>query len=338
MTDNIKLYEEIVEHIRNQKVENAEIGLLVEFPHSGHRQKTSGMLLSKRGRHLGEERYVKKVSIVLLIKKPRAKSPHFQAVEIRWKGCWWWGWFREKNCANCQFFDMKQKIQVYELSKDGEYTGGRISNYYVLNLSEYKFSIRALMRSLKSLEKRLKKDSIPVKNLKFLATCDDLKWLNRVNPKYIRKMLKQQIKFQKNNEIIRKIIGTEREINSLKYKLESREDDLLEAKDRLHPNLSKLWSLLGWPIVWEIWGVFKLIIAFFVVGFALGISDYFGNKVDLDTPILIGGLLLLSLVIKPFRYYRTLSRWTDHLFLRQGRIERSRVRQTEEHYRNYKKT
>ena len=163
-TETIMRYEEIVEHIKKQSVGNAEtcIGILLECPLSRHQQEAHGVLLNKWGGYLGREWYLTKASLVLLMKKPRTKVSNFSTVEVSWKA-WWRSRFAKKSFAGQKFVLCREKIEVCEVSKDGQYVGGKIFGLYVLDLSEYEFSLRHLMGNLKSLEKRLKKDNVHVK-------------------------------------------------------------------------------------------------------------------------------------------------------------------------------
>lgn len=325
---------DIVEQISQQAGVRLGVGVLVEYPLSRPRQKVFGTLLGKwAGKHTAPYN-VRKASVVLLVEGHQHRTTTvFSAVPICWKS-WQRARFANSSLDGCEFVRQDEQIQICELQDDGQYTGGQISDFYVLDLSGQISDVFDLMAYAKALRESLINCCYEVEDLKFLATCDDLEWLAVCYPKYVPKPLNERVMEVQKDEAEAETDAIKNDIKYIKSKLRNRQNDLLEAKDRFQTRWRPLRKFLGLPGISIIWSVVKLTLAFVVAGFVFGISDFFGNSVNSGLYVSSGLSALIVITYKVIRYFRKISQRTDKFFANHRRIEESRERRTEEYFNN----
>lgn len=332
------LFEDVVKQISQQAGVRVGVGVLVEYPLSRPRQKSLETLLSKgrRGRKYTAPYNVRQASVVLLVEKHRSRATVFTAVQILWKR-WWRVWLANATIAGCHFVRQDEQIKVCELQDNGQYFGGHISDFYVLDLNGQILDIFDLMARAKALKKKLINSNLNVKDLKFLAVCDDLEWLARRYPSNVPKPFKQQVKSRQKEKAKDSIDSKKMELDVLKSKWESKKYDLLEVKDRKHPNRRWFWKLINNNIVRELIDVVILILVFllvivgFVINYLLGLSIL---TIFLGSVFLLILISILYYIAKIVFYYRSWSEKINKFLNRFSHIEESRGRKTEEYYSN----
>lgn len=229
------LFEDIVQQISQQAGVRVGVGVLVEYPLSRPRQKVLGTLLGKWGRKHTAPHNVRKASVVLLVEGHQHRTTAvFSAVPICWKN---WQKVRSTNISfdGYEFFRQDEQIQICELQDDGQYAGGQISDFYVLDLSGQTPDVFDLMAHAKALRESLINRGYEPEDLKFFATCGDLEWLAVRYPKYVPEPLNERVMEVQQDEAEDDIDVIENDIKYIKSELENRQNDLLEARDRAKP-------------------------------------------------------------------------------------------------------
>ncbi len=336
------LLEEIVKEFGQQA--GMRVGVLVEYPRSKCCEEVLGTFLGRRDGCRGPEykggaEYkVRAASVVLLIEEQEhCKSKKFSAFKIDWgKGT------RSVNRTvdGCHFDIQNKKIEVCELRDGSQIVKGQVSNFFVLNLSEQSPSMPELVAYAADIERKLIEFNVKIENLKFLATCDDLKWLYVCDPKHVPEPLNQYVKSIQQEKVELKIASIDTKIVFTKSKLKSLENDLLEAQDRLHPCRRWVKKLLGIPIIGEIirlgLGIYAFSISILIYVFRITIYGDFAFSPGADAAISSGVVFLLVIAIGTVGHYKKLSRWIDKFSTMNSRIEESRKRQAEKLYENRK--
>lgn len=156
--------------------------------------------------------------------------------------------------------------------------------------------------------------NVNVENLEFLATCDDLKWLAVGYPDYVPEPVKKLVENFQKTEAKKAINDIEKEIKSIKTELEKRGNDLLDAKDRLHPFSRKIKKMLGHTIIFNIVSLGTAILALLATSIGLAISDIYGYAWYEGVIIFDGGTLLVVTFVKTLKYRRILSKRVDKFF------------------------
>ena len=340
----------VIQRIKRLPSARVGVGVLVEYPLSSPRHTVHGSLLGKWGKKHDAPHDIRKVSVVLLVEDTQSGNDPLTAVPIRWIGWWrvrWWRiiWKRarrfrsaKKRIGGCKLFDSNGQIQICELQDDGQCVGGHISDFYVLDLSGRTPDVLDSMAYAEALREILVNSSLDVEDLDFLATCDDLEWLARRDPKYIPKLVKYKVISLQKNVAEADIDGIENDIINLKFQLELRENDLLEAKDRLNPQRRWLKGFLGKPIIWQLTsfsiGIYAFFVSLFVFIFQVTIFNELLTSSNVNALALAGSIFLVVIFAETYRRNKKASEWAKKIFIKQNFIEESRDRQTEKHFQN----
>ena len=295
------LLEEIVKEFGQQA--GMRVGVLVEYPRSKCCEEVLGTFLGRRDGCRGPEykggaEYkVRAASVVLLIdEQEHCKSKKFSAFKILWD--------KDSGSVNrtvdgCHFDIQNKKIEVCELrdSKqrdDKQFLKGRVSNFFVLNLSEQSPSVPELVAYAADIEKKLIESDVCVENLEFLATCDDLKWLYLRYPCHVPEPVNELVKKIPKSKHKENINVIENDIKSIEAKLEKRRNDLLDAKDRSHPFRRKLTKLFGSSVIIELVSLGNAIVAVMATAIGIAIADIYGYAWYEGVLISDGGILLIN--------------------------------------------
>lgn len=325
------LLKEIVDKFGQQVI---GVGVLVEYQHSIDSQKVLGRLLGRRCGCRGAEHEVRAASVVLLIEKQgECEAEPLSAFSIILESGKRIESVSEK-VDECHFDMQYREIEICEMQDDRQFAKVQFSNFFILNLSEQTTNLLELVEYTKDTMNKLAEYNVDVENLKFLATCGDLEWLAARYPKYVPEPLNERVMEVQKDEAEADIGIIENDIKYIKSELVNRQNDLLEAKDRAKPQWRWLWSFLGNPIIHATGRICLFILAVLAVGFAFGISDYFGNSIVESASTFAGVIVFLVIVVNIFRYYKTLLQWLDRFFVRHRCIEESRIRQAEERFQN----
>lgn len=332
------LLEEIVEKFGQQA--GMRVGVLVEYPRSKCCEEVLGTFLGRRdgcrdAEYKGSSEYkVRAASVVLLIEEQeQCKSKKLNAFQILWdkriKSV-------NKTSDGCHFDIKNKKIKVWEVRDDKRYAKGLVSNFFVLNLSEQSPSMSELVAYAADIEKKLIEFNVSVENLGLLATYDDLKWLCVGHPCHIPKPVNRLVKKIPKSKHKKNINVIENDVKSLEAELEKRRNDLLDAKDRLHPFRGKLRKFFGSSIMIELVSLGNAIVAVAATAIGLAIADIYGIAWYEGVFISDGGTLLITASVKTIRYRRILSKRVNKFLNKYSCIEESRKRQAEKLYENRK--
>lgn len=334
------LFEDIVQQISQQAGVRVGVGVLVEYPLSRPRQKVLGTLLGKWGRKHTAPHNVRKASVVLLVEGHQHRTTAvFSAVPICWKN---WQKVRSTNISfdGYEFFRQDEQIQICELQDDGQYAGGQISDFYVLDLSGQTPDVFDLMAHAKALRESLINRGYEPEDLKFFATCGDLEWLAVRYPKYVPEPLNERVMEVQQDEAEDDIDVIENDIKYIKSELENRQNDLLEARDRAKPQWRWLKSFFAKPIIGELTSlgiaVYALFVSILAFVFQTTLNDLITSPNE-NALALAGGIFLVIIVVGTYRYNKKASKLAKGILMKQNCIEESRDRRTEKHFQNLQK-
>lgn len=333
-------FEEIVQQISQQAGASVGVGVLVEYPLSRPRHTVHGSLLDKGGRKHTAPYDVRKASVVLLVEGHQHRTTTvLSAVPIRWKS-WQRVRFANISLDGCEFVHQDKQIQICELQDDGQYAGGQISDFYILDLSGRTPDVFDLMAHAKALRESLINSGFEAEDLKFLATCGDLEWLAVRYPKYVPEPLSERVMEVQKDEAEADIDIIENDIKYIKSELGNRQNDLLEAKDRAKPQWRWLKSFFAKPIIGEltslgivVYALFASIMAFV---FQATLNDLITSPNE-NALALAGGIFLAVIVVGTYKYNKKASKLAKGILMKQNCIEESRDRQTEKHFQNLQK-
>ena len=333
-------FEEIVQQISQQAGASVDVGVLVEYPLSRPRHTVHGSLLDKRGRKYAAPYNVRKVSVALLVGgHQRRTTTVLSAVSTHWKS---WRRVRSTNISldGCEFVRQDEQIQICELQDDGQYAGGQISDFYVLDLSGKTPGVFDLMAYAKALRESLINSGFEPEDLKFLATCGDLEWLAVRHPKYVPEPLNEGVMAVQKDEAEADIDIIENDIKYIKSELGNRQKDLLEAKDRAKPQWRWLKSFFAKPIIGDLTGlvivIFALFASLFVFVFQATLNDLMTSTNE-NVLALAGGIFLVVILVGTYKYNKKALKLVKGILIKKNCIEESRDRQTEKHFQNLQK-
>lgn len=333
-------FEEIVHQISQQAGANVGVGVLVEYPLSRPRHEVHGALLGKRGRKYAAPYDVRKASVVLLVDGHQHRTTTvFSAVSIRWKS-WWRVRFANTSLDGCEFVSQDEQIQICKLQDDGQYAGGRISDFYVLDLSGQSPDVFDLMAYAKALRESLIDSGFAPEDVKFLAACGDLEWLAVRHPKYVPEPLNERVMEVQKDEAEADIDVIENDIKYIKSELGNRQNDLLEAKDRAKPQRRWLKSFFARPIIGELTslgiGVYALVVSIFAFAFQAFLNDLI-NSPNENALAFAVFIFLVVIVVGTYKRNKKASKLAKGILTKQNCIEESRDRQAERHFQNLQK-
>lgn len=330
---------DVIMHLRKHAVTRVTIGIFVEYPLSRWRSAVPVISLGRWGKRYNTPYHLRNASVVLLCEEHQGTVAPITAVQICWKG-WWrvlFGWnictkkfryrFANRMIANRQLSCNSNPIQVREKQSSGQCVEGKIINFYTLDLSGQTTDVFDLMADAKALRAILIYEGFKVNDLKFLARYKDIKWLALRHQNYVPKPFKQLVRIKQKEKAEKKI-----QAQGL-----SRNDEL-EAKDRLHPKLRWLWKALHFMNRSEfgIVAVLKFVFSVFLVGFWYYLKDE--SHLGIFIPYTGCALYYFAITIKKcYKYYKNLTSLSHKYLTRFSDIEESRIRQTEEFYKNNKK-
>ena len=347
-------FEDVVKHLTQKAVARVRVGILVEYPLSRSRDSVHVISLGRWGRRYNAPYNMRNVSVVLLADEHHLGVTPVSALQIRWKG-WWrvlFGWkfcskklrqkFATQMIINCELSPYNKPIQICEKQNSGQYAGGQILNFFVLDLSGQTPDIFALMAYVKALRECLENKDFCVEDTEFFVISDDLRWLAKCYPSHVPKPLKQSVISRQKEDAKCDVdrIKNKIKLRKSESELDSLENDLLEAEDRLRPWLRWWWKTLHYIYYskLDIFPILKIFVTIFLLGFWRGIIDQIQSPTFIDYTT-EGILLYIGLLIwDGFRIFRFLTSWSKKYFIRFSRIEESRDRRTKEQYQNRQMT